>query len=876
MLRQHSRRLALTVALSAVAGQAYAFGLGPIRIQSYIGQPLRAEIGITQITPDESGSLKVQVASPGAFQAAKLQYNDVLSGVQITLQHRPDGTAYLLVVSHRPVSEPFLDLLISAQWSNGQLSRDYTLLLDPAPKSSLTAAAPQISVQTAPQPAAAPGVAKAPAPAPTARPSTKAPMPAPQAGGTYEVHKGDTLSKIARDTAVPTVSLEQMLTALYRNNTSAFINDNMNLLKAGAVLHLPTAEQAAGVSPAEARRFVIAQSHSFSAYRERLAQVVGEAKPEAAQAQRESGGKVQAKVEEPGAATAPAQSALKLSKAEPKGASQAQMIADQKQLSADSAKIAQLQKNIEALKSAAKEAAAPAQHEASTGQAAVVAAASKAASALTVPVAAPVAPSAPEKAAEEAPPTHLASAAAASTASQAGAAAPAQHEASKPAPVAKPAPVKPKAEEGNFISDLLASPLLLPVGGIVVVLLLLLALLAQRRKKAKSQRDVSVFDSRMSVADSFFGGTGGERVDTRNSSIGSTFSSSQIDTNDVDPVAEADVYLAYGRDLQAEEILKEAVKANPDRNAARLKLLEIYAKRKDSRSFEVGAAELFALTQGVGEDWQKAQELGRNLDPINPLYHNTVPPSTLGVPSTVPQTEFPAATPTALAALTPATLPSTEMMSHVQPDAAAKALPEVLDLDLNLPLSGDEPATAAPAVESREVDAPVTMTPVSEAPAQPAAPELPPTLPETSPATTSSLEQDFLSSGLDFSVPSQFGASRQPEAAPMDLPELPQTPAAPAVSGGAADAPLEFDLSSISLDGESAAKPVEEQISSLPQVEDSSFADSQPLDTRFELAAESIAIGDLESARNLLEELKAEGEESVRARAQEMLDKIGR
>ena len=100
-----------------------------------------------------------------------------------------------------------------------------------------------------------------------------------------------------------------------------------------------------------------------------------------------------------------------------------------------------------------------------------------------------------------------------------------------------------------------------------------------------------------------------------------TYSLSQLDAiGDVDPVAEADVYLAYGRDLQAEEILKEAMRSNPDRLAIRTKLLEVYAKRRDIKGFELLATQLFALTRGEGEDWAKTQELGAQIDPENTLY----------------------------------------------------------------------------------------------------------------------------------------------------------------------------------------------------------------------------------------------------------------
>lgn len=875
MLRQNTRRLALAIALGATAGQAYAFGLGGIKVQSALGQPLKAEIDITQLSADEASSLKVGVASPDAFQAAKLQYSSALAGIRIKLERDPGGRAYLRVTSNSPINEPYLDLLIRAQWANGQLSRDYTLLLDP-PNFQAAPSAAQVPVQTASPAPSVPVAPVAAAPAMPVAPALQSPVTAaakpaqpskPSAAqGQYVVKRGDTLSKIAGASGAEAVSLDQMLTAIYRANQSAFIDGNINLLKAGAVLSMPSAAQAQGISPQEARRFVVAQSASFNAYRRRLAEMSGQAKPQALQSQREATGKVQAQVQEPAATGAQAESKLKLSKAEvaaKAGSEKAQQIADQKQQALDESKIKQLQKNVDELSALSKQAQTVAAAKPQAAAPVVAAVASKAVAAATLPVASPVPASAAKPAAAPSTPAAALSPAPAAAAEATSAPHAASTPASAPAPVEAPAvkPAAPKVtqpapvEQESFFSSLLSNPLLLPAGGGLVVLLLLLAWLAQRKKASKSQRDVSVFDSRMSVADSFFGGTGGERVDTRNGNMSSTFSSSQLDTNDVDPVAEADVYLAYGRDLQAEEILKEAVKANPDRLAARLKLLEIYAKRKDSRSFEVGAAELFALTQGVGEDWKRAQDLGRSLDPVNPLYHNTVMPSTLGNPSTMPQTEFPVATPTALAALTPQTLPSTEMLSGVETAAAKQAMPDHLDLDLSLP-AGD--TSAAPAAPKAVQPLAVPTLPELETPAAPAG---------TKQAAGPSESEDFLmSGGLDFNMPSDFGAP----ASTLSAADTGKTTAAAAHDNG-----MEFDLSSISLQ-DAEPKVAAEQHDALPELAPQ-FSESKPsLDLRLELAAESMAIGDTESARNLLGEVIAEGDPQLKKRAQDMLDKIGR
>ena len=93
-----------------------------------------------------------------------------------------------------------------------------------------------------------------------------------------------------------------------------------------------------------------------------------------------------------------------------------------------------------------------------------------------------------------------------------------------------------------------------------------------------------------------------------------------MEAEEVDPIAEADVYMAYGRDAQAEEILKEALQKDEKRTAVHVKLLEIYANRKDTKAFEQSALKLKNLTNGAGPEWEKAAALGRSIDPQNGLY----------------------------------------------------------------------------------------------------------------------------------------------------------------------------------------------------------------------------------------------------------------
>ncbi len=162
----------------------------------------------------------------------------------------------------------------------------------------------------------------------------------------------------------------------------------------------------------------------------------------------------------------------------------------------------------------------------------------------------------------------------------------------------------------------------LPGLGLILVALGALGIVGSRRKKKNQQFEDSILTDSNLKANSLFGSTGGQSVDTNNSVFNSHFSptASHLDANEVDPVAEADVYIAYGRDAQAEEILKEALKTQPERLAVRTKLLEIYATRKDKRSFDLMASELYSMTKGVGEDWEYAASMGAALDPSNPMY----------------------------------------------------------------------------------------------------------------------------------------------------------------------------------------------------------------------------------------------------------------
>ena len=842
------RSVAAAALILATSG-SWALGLGRMAVQSALGESLRAEIDVTSITPEEASSLRVRIAPPEAYRAAGVDYGLVLSGTQVTLARRADGRPYLRIVSDRVVQEPFVDVILELSWASGRLVREYTMLLDPptartaaapapapAPVSPVISAAPPAAAAPSQAPRAAAAAtaqrATAPAAAPAAAPSPaapRAPRPATAAasaepGDEYRVRGGDTLYRIAERNQREGASLDQMLVALWRGNPQAFIENNMNLLKAGSTLKLPSAGGSKEVAGAEARQIIQAQSADFGAYRQRLAS--GAPAVKTSEPARQATGKVQAQVDDKktGAATSPDR--LTLSKSAAKTGADAKVSKDTEQKD-QTARMAELARNVEDLKKLKD----------GTGSAVPKPGASPAAAPATVPAtpAVPAAPPAPVIVAAAPPPAPAPAPAPAPepAAAPAPAASPVAAAAKPPAPAAslpalpvKP-PVAPARDEPGFVTGLLDNPYVLPGAGVVLALLAGLGVYRWRSRARNESGETSFLESRLQP-DSFFGASGGQRIDTRDASGASSsmsYSLSQLDAiGDVDPVAEADVYLAYGRDLQAEEILKEAMRSSPDRMAIRTKLLEVYAKRRDTKGFELLATQLHSLTKGEGEDWHKAQELGQQIDPENPLYTPGGRPSAalaggaaavvepLGA-STMPQSVLP---------------PGSNFALSVAGEADDDVRSAPVDLDLDL----DVVAPAAPAAQAMESTQPLgpavsAGTMAAQAVAARIANLNLPTGQAEDASTTTAAAFDFGSISLDMGRP----------------------------AAGKADNALDFASSGKGDLGASA--PLDP---------------ADPLTRKLELAEEFRQIGDKEGARDLLDEVVAKASGPLKVRAQSLLD----
>ncbi len=272
----------LLFGLMLFSGAAMALGLGEIRVKSQPGQPLVAEIPVISNEPGELEQLRAQLASPATFERVGLaRPTGLISGLDFAIALSDEGKPVIRVTSAEPVQVDAINFLIEVDWGQGRLVREYSALVN-APGALAAANQPIIDapvpppsnvILREPEPVAAAPVAAIPAPTPEPVPATPdtAVAPAPVArtespaaaaapipaatSGEVQVQRGQTLSQIARDLGQG-YNLDQTMLALLRANPDAFINNNINRLKQGAVLRVPQSAELAQLGEAEAAALV--------------------------------------------------------------------------------------------------------------------------------------------------------------------------------------------------------------------------------------------------------------------------------------------------------------------------------------------------------------------------------------------------------------------------------------------------------------------------------------------------------------------------------------------------------------------------------------------------------------------------------------------
>lgn len=336
---QLARNGVMALMLACASLSAKALTLGHFSVESGLGEPLRAAIEITQYKVEDLRKLKVQLAEPASFEQSGMTFHPALNGLQVRLEFRGDGKPYIAFSGQRPVNDHFIDVIVEAQWPSGLLAMNYTLLISPvgAMKALVENSDGNDAVI-----------------APVASPQVLPPVVALVAGDentdteeTLTVVAGDTASRLVLRQMPAGVTLDQMLLAMVRANPEAFIEGNVNLLREGAQVQLPSAQDAALISAKEARQTVVAQNVDFVAYARRLAQSALKA-PE--NATREMSGTVSSNTPT-SAPQLPAQDTLTLSKRELGSDSAEARLADEREIQDKTEQLAALQKNLETLKS---------------------------------------------------------------------------------------------------------------------------------------------------------------------------------------------------------------------------------------------------------------------------------------------------------------------------------------------------------------------------------------------------------------------------------------------------------------------------------------------------------------------------------------------
>ncbi len=694
MLRNRAVALFLSCTASSLA---FALGLGSLESDSSLNEPFSGRIDILGAAPEDFDTLTVTLADAEQFARAGIERNPALFGLRFAIDDSVPGEDFIRVTSKDPIREPYLNFLVELNWANGRLVREYTVLLDPPlydpdRRRAVFAPAP-----------AAPATAAAPAPAPAAIPATPPAAPPaaalPAATGGYAAGREigpvvatDTLWSIA-SAARPHdgITVQQMMLALLRANPGAFGEDNVNLLRRGAVLRLPAQEELTAMDARAAYAEVQRHNQLWERYRGQVAaepetQPVGAAAPSTAfdlddldedSARLElvapgdaEGGSTPGRAGEGGGAEllreeveARAQQAAELESklVEAEGIIdllQRQVNIKDEELAALQARLAELgvaqdelglEERAEALADDAREALAELDE--------------------AVPEVPDVDPGMTlddafgddlldeEPVVEEAAPE-----ADTAPAEPAAAAAPAE-KAAEPAPAKpEPAPKKaaPKQPERAFPANLVPEHIaaLVPGGsltilgaGALLVLGIIIGLVTSvmRRRGGKAEtpaaaapaaaaatmppaeeEDASEAPTEVGASDVTEEPTSFDPNATVESEADETpeeFLRTQTDVapppaaeQEEDPLEEVNVYLAYERFDQAEELVKRVIAEHPDRHEYKLRLLEVYYSSNDRAAYENAARDLL---DAVGEDdplWSSALAMWAEMSPERALF----------------------------------------------------------------------------------------------------------------------------------------------------------------------------------------------------------------------------------------------------------------
>jgi pilus assembly protein FimV len=634
-LMNRSLKLSMLMALALGTTQAMALDLGQIQVKSTLGQPLLAEIPLHPANPAELQNLTVQLASSEDFARAGIQGGRTSIPLHFSVANTGNGKPVIRITSSVVVDDPYIDLLLEVNGKAGKSVREFAILLDPpgtsvgAPAMAPAPAAAAASTSSAPSQTTHTAVASAPRQSrsvPVSKAPASATTPAPAASavanGNYgPVERGQTLSSIARHTMPSGVDVNQMLLALKQANPEAFYRDNINALKTGAVLRVPTSDEAQAMTVAAAVAAVQRENGDWRAGATSKPTTVADAATRSSSSSAPTGtsgssadhlalvpakdvngagGQSGSGANTGGKSAAGLRQDLlrtqeSLATLQQQGNDLTARLKDLTDINSKNEHLLSLKDNEIAelqgeLAKARKTAGLP-PVAAAAGAAVSGMAPAPASSALPKPVAAtsPEAKSAPATTGTVAGAPPVATSSTAMTAAPvAAASAPTVGSASTVVAAAKPTPVKPviKPVITHNAPPVDEEPWYMQTwawaGGAVVVLLLLVGLLRRRKPAAASLAKASP-----SLADRF----------------------------ESTPPTEHD-----GDDVDQDELLDELAE-HPDDIHLHLELVTLYYSRRDVEHFEAAAEAMHAhITDPQQDEWQDVVHMGEDLVPGHPLF----------------------------------------------------------------------------------------------------------------------------------------------------------------------------------------------------------------------------------------------------------------
>jgi pilus assembly protein FimV len=895
-------KLLLAAAALLLSASIHALGMGGINVTTALGQPFQADIELVSVSRTDRNGLEARLASAADYKAAGLLYPHG-NKFKFKLEAKPNGDPYLRVSSDQPINDPFVSLLVELTWPSGKMLREYTFLLDPpgytpdqpgladlrvvAPAAEVVTTGALVAPVDAEMPAeydeptmpveavttptedagAGDGIAlpaeeitavegqqttetgdvatqkAAPIAVEIPPPAVEPLPPIPE---WVTVPRGSTMYELADQYKASDVSVERMLVAMYRANANEFGGKNMNRIKAGKILRLPDERELAKVTQSEAQREIRVQTADWNTYRQKLASAAAVSTRTQA-TQQVAVGKISSSViDHAPIAKETAKEVLKLSKGEAPGdqavagsggkgltdqdkknAAQEEAIAKAKALEEEQMRTAMLEQNL-------KDAQLLAQLKAEKAELEAKLLAQQVAKPETKQEVAPaVVPDNKVKVESAAvkPPV-------------------------KPAAVPPP-PVAPT--EPSLVDQILEEPLYLAAGAGLLLVFGGLGFAAVKRKKktifgdeAGSNEDVGELTGRLAAPVVPSPDTGDFTQTVVTSSVHSVAQGQAAQEPEaVDPISEADLFLSFGRDGQAEEILREALKTMPSNHQIHLKLLGIYSSRLDTDSFSTIARQL--KDSGDEYAWEQAVEMGRKLEPNNPMYGGSG--SMEDTSSATVQ------------------MPAFNIAGATFAESAAPAKPAALDMDFDLNLSPKSDETSPEQNFLGDMET-TTVLSSSNAEAEKSA-SMDFDITSTQPQVGGGAEQDASGSeGMVFDVTGSYSA---PEAkAEVSAPDIDLGMAftmdfpAEKTAVKPAPEPLTADLSGISLNFD------DEPVASAPTASSSEGSDDQfqEVATKLDLAKAYQEMGDSSGAREILDEVLREGNAEQRRAAQDLLDQL--